>query len=93
MKKPSKLPPIELLELHFEYDPVNGVLIGPSGKPIGQQIRDARGLKCKIGKKQYSLTRICWALFHRRDPAGYVIRHIDGDARNNRIDNLRAVKL
>jgi len=91
--KPTKLPPIELLELHFTYDPVKGVLIGPSGKPIGQQIRDEKGLKCKVGKKQYSLTRICWALYYRRDPMAYHIRHINGDPRDNRIENLRAVKL
>ena len=93
MRKPTKLPPIELLELHFKYDPVLGHLIGPSGQVIGQQRRDHGGLKCKIGKKQYSLTRICWALFYREDPVGYHIRHIDKDPRNNCIDNLRAVKL
>ena len=94
MRKPTKLPPIEILECNFTYDPVTGVLYSKHGNPLGNNDRSTGQMKVRLGKgKTVSMQRVCWALFHRKDPIHYRIIHIDKNPRNNRIDNLRAVKL
>ena len=93
MKKPTKLPAIELIELVFSYDPHSG-LLHKNGKPLnGTQSRTGGSLKVKVCGKCRSYARVCWALFHRKDPIHYRITHLDGNPRNNCIDNLRAVRL
>ena len=93
MKRPSKLPHIELVETLFEYDPVTGNLIRKkTGTVIGVNDRTSGYHKVRVGKNTTQASRIAWLLFYREDPVGFVIKHIDGDKRNNRISNLRKVK-
>ena len=92
MKPPTPLPPIDLLELNFSYDPVEGVLYNKNGKAINSNDRTGCG-KIKVGRKTTTVARVCWSLFHRKDPGKKIIRHINGDPWDNRIENLRAVKL
>ena len=92
MPAPTSLPSIELLELNFSYDPVNGVLYTKHGNPVNENNR-AGCRKVKVGRKTTTVARVCWSLFHRKDPGKKIIRHINGDPWDNRIENLRAVKL
>ena len=93
MKKPTRLPDIELIEFNFTYDPIKGILYTKHGNPIGANDRDGPCLKVRIGRKTTTVARVCWLLYYRKDPIGKVIRHINGDPFDNRIKNLRAVKL
>ena len=38
------------------------------------------------------LCEIVWENFVEEIPKGYTVTHIDGDKRNNRLDNLKLVK-
>ena len=93
--KPTRLPPIELLLLNYSYDPLTGIITSKHGNELGNN-RDRTSGQCKvrIGKgKTTTIQRLAWALFHRKDPIHHKITHIDGHPWNNRIENLRAVKL
>lgn len=92
MKKPTKLLPIEILEDVFSYDPVTGVLYRSTGSPVNVNDRTTKCLKIKVGRKTITVARLCWALFYRKDPGNKIIKHINGDPYDNRIENLRAVK-
>ena len=93
MKKPTRLPAIELLEANFNYDPVAGVLYRSSGTAVNNSDRDTNCIKIRVGRKTTTVARICWALFYKKDPIGKKISHINGDPFDNRIENLRAIKL
>ena len=94
MKKPTPLPDLDLLALSFEYDPVTGVLSNRrTGSPLGTNDRSTEQMKVRIGRKTTQVQRVAWALFYREDPVDKRIIHINGDPRDNRIENLRAVKL
>ena len=95
MTKPKhkKLPPLILLEERYEYDPVLGGLFPKGAEHIEQFALgrpSARGYSLiYIEGKSYLLHRLCFYMYHRRDPRGYVIDHINGDPGDNRINNLR----
>ena len=93
MKKPVKLPPIELIEHMFSYDPITGFLTRlKSGTLIKNNDRTTGYHKVRVGRLSTQVARVAWLLFYREDPVGYVIEHIDGNKRNNSIKNLRKVK-
>jgi len=93
MKKPKRLPPIERIEFDFTYDPIKGILYSKHGNSIGATDKDGGSLKIRVGSNTTTGARVCWALYYRKDPIGRVIRHINGNPFDNRIENLRAVKM
>ena len=94
MKTPVKLPPIELIEPLFSYEPNSGNLIRKkTGTAVGNNDRTTGYIKVRVGRLTTQVSRIAWLLFYREDPVGYYIEHIDGDKKNNRITNLRKVKI
>lgn len=89
-RKPSKLPPIELVEAVYEYDPVNGLLIRKkTGVPVQCNDRTTGQIKVRCGRVVTSIQRVCWLLYHRSDPGGKRVTHKDGNPFNNRIENLQ----
>ena len=93
MKKPTRLPDISLVESNFTYDPVEGVLYSRHGNKLGHQEKSSGAVKVRCGRRTVTIQRICWFLYYREDPINYMIEHIDGNQHNNRIENLRKVKL
>ena len=93
MKKPTKLPDLSLIEANFTYDPTTGLLYRKSGIPVNANDRSTGQMKVRVGRKTVSVQRVCWYLYYRKDPLHYQITHINGNPRDNRIENLRAVKM
>ena len=94
MKAPTELPPLDLIEANFEYDPNSGDLRRrQSGKAVRNNDRTSHCMKVRVGRKTTQVSRVAWYLFYREDPVGYKIEHIDGNPRNNCINNLRKVRL
>ncbi len=93
MRKPTKLPDIALVESNFTYDPASGQLFTKTGKQVSSWDRSTNQMKVRVGQKQTTVQRLCWYLYYRKDPIHHKIIHLDGNPRNNCIDNLRAVKL
>ena len=90
--KSRKLPSIEILEELFEYNPWNGLLTYKStGKEAGSFNAQLYRVVCIKGIKYY-VHRICWMMFHRKDPGAYVIDHINGCPHDNSSENLRRVR-
>lgn len=93
MNEPKKLPPIELVEASFDYDPITGDLTRlKTGTVVTVNDRTTGYPKVRVGRVTTSVSRIAWLLFYKEDPVGFSIQHLDGDKHNNRITNLRKVK-
>ena len=90
-RKHKKLPDIQFLRDHFDYNPITGELTDNITGDVVTRI-DAQGYaNVQFKGKQYRAHRICFYMFHGRDPGSKVIDHIDGNKSNNSIVNLRAV--
>jgi len=82
----------------FAYDPVSGVITNRVRRaynaPVGAVAGNFRGdgyLQVNVGGGRLVLGhRLAWQLYYGESAAGH-IDHIDGDPRNNRVDNLRCV--
>ena len=95
MKRPHrKLPDLELLLSLFDYDPTTGGLYKKGAEPcelncIGSWAPSGHKLVHVKGHGQFLVHRIVFYMFHRKDPAQYIVDHINGDPADNRIHNLR----
>ncbi len=86
------LPPLEVLQEKFDYNPETGILLRrATQKPAGYT--NGRGwLRVKIAGVHYKVHRIVWKMHHGEDPpANLQIDHINRDRHDNRITNLRVV--
>ena len=93
MLLPTKLPPIELVESIYSYDPNSGILTRKkTGTEVSNNDRTSGYIKVRVGRITTQAARVAWLLFYREDPVGYHIRHINGDKQDNSITNLRKVK-
>ena len=97
------MPNVETLKSAFHYDPETGSLLRLTVRHSPWHRRAANSTycrplagnycessECSFKGTKYRVARICWKLFYGRDPEGEV-SHIDGNPRNNRIENLRDV--
>lgn len=48
-------------------------------------------VRVRVSGRFHSIHRVAWILNHGDIPEGLVVDHIDGDKKNNRIENLRVV--
>lgn len=84
------------LKILIHYDPDTGIVtrIKSSRKStigkIASSINNTGHLQMCIAGKNYALHRIIWLYVYGEFPNG-VIDHIDGNPKNNRVDNLRLV--
>lgn len=98
MKHIRKLPSLELLESLFEYDKETGDLTWKVKTSPRTNIGDIAGYTNKsdgyrmlcVNSTYYSAHRIAWYLYHKQDPFGKKIEHIDGNPLNNSINNLKS---
>ena len=93
MRHPVKLPDYELVAAIYDYDPFTGVLTRKkTGTAVETNDRTTGYHKVRVGRVTTQLARVAWLLYYKEDPVGFVIRHINGDKRDNRITNLRKVR-
>lgn len=101
MEIAKELPDQDTLRRLFDYCPASGKLIwryNPSktmqvnGRMAGKYAGsiDKKGyVRVHLNGKQYPAHRIIWKLAYGEIPTDLMIDHIDGDPKNNRLDNLR----
>ena len=93
MLLPTKLPPIELVESIYSYDPNSGILTRKkTGTEVSNNDRTSGYIKVRVGRITTQAARVAGLLLYREAPVGYHIRHINGDKQDNSITNLRKVK-
>ena len=97
----NPLPPVEVLNDLFEYNPDTGILSWrvsrggwiKAGKAVGNKDRCGH-LRVRVTPKTYAIHRIIWKMFYGEDiPGDKVIDHINQVKGDNRICNLRVVSV
>ena len=92
MTQALPLPPLEVLQEKFEYNPERGVLTRRSNNQTAGYSTQRGWLRVKVGGTHYRVHRIAWKMFYGEDPPeGLDIDHINRDKTDNRISNLRVV--
>jgi hypothetical protein len=98
MTQALPLPPLEVLQEKFDYNPENGLLTyrkKSRSKHPGEiaGYTNGRGwLRVKVDGIHYRVARIVWKMHYGIDPPeGLTIDHINRNRTDNRIANLRAV--
>jgi len=95
-----KILDVEFLKDRFDYDPETGKLFWKEINQINTNLRRSQFagkeagyeyqgyIYVRIGKSNYLSHRICYAIYNEEFPKG-IIDHIDGNKKNNKIENLR----
>lgn len=93
-----ELPPVEVLQELFNYNPETGEVTWAkccsNAAPIGKPVRSktsAGYISVRLNKRTYQLHRVIWKLYYGEEPHGKVIDHINRNKTDNRISNLRLV--
>jgi hypothetical protein len=96
-----ELPPLDVLNSLFEYDPETGFLTWKLRANYRYKKGDIAGnlagknrcyVQVMYKKKSYAAHRIAWALYYQEQPSVKLqIDHINGIGSDNRIANLRLV--
>ena len=94
----KELPSQERLLTLFNYDPITGILTNKisrggakAGKACGSYSKKEKRLITSVDGGKFYVARLVWMLHYGEDPKELVIDHINRDACDNRIVNLRAV--
>lgn len=85
----------EILRQIVAYDESTGDLLWKrtwgkriKGEKVGTEIGQEGYMRLKFSGRNYQIHRLVWLYVHGQWPSGFV-DHIDGNPRNNRIENLR----
>jgi hypothetical protein len=97
MSKPAKtLPPLNVLNDNFHYDPISGFLYRKmkSGLKIITTKKQGYVRAYITGMKTFSAHRIAWKMYYQQEPPlNMQIDHINQQRDDNRIENLRLVTM
>ncbi len=98
--KYKPLPPLEVLKEFLDYNPDTGIFTwikargrnsSVVGKEAGHKQKFKRDTRIRIGinGKLYLAQRLAYYMYHGVDPLNSDVDHIDRNALNNKISNLR----
>ena len=97
MPKFKPMPPLEVLDKEFIYEPDTGLFrhrYHKCGRALKNQVAGTINRKGYVVIRLntnivYQAHRIAWYIHHKQDPAINLIDHIDRNKQNNAIHNLR----
>lgn len=94
MTQALPLPPLEVLQEKFEYNPDTGVLLRKSNNKTAGYPTQRGWLRVKVCNTHYRVHRIAWKMFYGEDPpVGMELDHINMVRTDNRISNLRLLTI
>ena len=91
MRKPRKLPDLSLIENRFQYDPLTGAM-WKDGKRCRAHNRNGYNTVYVRRGMMITVARLGWYLYYRQDPGDRLVKHINGDKKDDRIENLKLVR-
>ena len=91
---PTPLPPQDRLLSLFYYLPETGVLVNKRlNKRVGTVIIGSNSTRARrqtrVDGKTYYVARLIWMLVYGEDPGDKIVDHINRDALDDRLENLR----